>query len=285
MKTRFGRGTARREKEPAARAAASCKPGRPQSRTKSIERINAELERRVRERTAQLEAANEELEAFSYSVSHDLRAPLRHIDGFIEILQNNAASQLDTENREYLRTIAEAARQMGMLIDDLLTFARLSRMPVNKRTVGLEILVRDAMRHLKREIDGRQIEWVIHKLPEVHGDPNLLRQALENLISNALKYTRTRDKARIEIGAKINGEKLTVFVRDNGVGFDMRHADKLFGVFQRLHRANEFEGTGVGLAIVRRIVHRHGGRTWAEGTVNTGAVFYFSLPKNGDYEE
>jgi light-regulated signal transduction histidine kinase (bacteriophytochrome) len=265
--------------------ASSCKRSRLPARTKNIARLNTELERRVRERTVQLEAANHELEAFSYSVSHDLRAPLRHIDGFIEILQSNAASQLNAENRKYLRIIAEAARQMGVLIDDLLAFARLSRARLNKRVLGLDSLVRDAMRHLKRETEGRQIEWVVHKLPEVRGDPNLLRQALANLISNAVKYSGGRERARIEIGAKVNSTEIVVFVRDNGVGFDMRHADKLFGVFQRLHRANEFEGTGVGLAIVRRIVHRHSGRTWAQGAVNSGATFYFSLPKDGSYEE
>lgn len=245
-------------------------------------RLNAELEQRVRQRTAQLEAANQELEAFTYSVSHDLRAPLRHIDGFVEILQTNAADQLDTENRQHLQTIAQAARQMGILIDDLLSFSRLSRAKVNLQTVSLVKLIQEAMRHLKRESEGRNVQWVIHNLPDVKADPGLLRQALENLITNALKYTRTRERARIEIGATGKGTETVIFVRDNGVGFDMRHADKLFGVFQRLHRANEFEGTGVGLALVRRIIHRHGGRTWAEGAPNAGATFYFSLPKDGE---
>jgi light-regulated signal transduction histidine kinase (bacteriophytochrome) len=249
------------------------------SHAQQLAQLRAQFEQRVRQRTAQLEAANQELEAFSYTVSHDLRAPLRHIDGFIEILQESAAKQLSRENREYLRVIAQSARQMGILIDDLLAFARLSRTRLVKTRTSLDRLVREAMRHLKREVEGRKVDWLIHDLPDVMADPNLLRQALANLISNALKYTRNCKRVHIEIGAVGNGGEIVVFVRDNGVGFDMRHVDKLFGVFQRLHRASEFEGTGVGLANVRRIIHRHGGRTWAKGTINGGATFYFSLPK------
>jgi PAS domain S-box-containing protein len=246
-----------------------------------IARWNSELEKRVAERTAQLEAANKELESFSYSVSHDMRAPLRHIDGFIEILQGNLASSLDPENREHLKTIADAARQMGKLIDDLLGFSRMSRAKMSNRRVGLAKLVPEAIGQLKRDAGGREIEWVVGNLPEVVADPNLLRQVLLNLIGNAIKYTRTRTKARIEIGSTSSEDEIIFFIRDNGVGFDMRYADKLFGVFQRLHRASEFEGTGVGLANVRRIIHRHGGRTWAEGEVDRGATFYFSLPRRG----
>jgi PAS domain S-box-containing protein len=244
-----------------------------------IARWNSDLEKRVAERTAQLEAANKELESFSYSVSHDLRAPLRHIDGFVEILQGNLSSILDEENREHLKTIADAARQMGRLIDDLLGFSRMSRARMNKKTVSLADLVKDAIRQLKHDADGRDIEWITESLPDVVADPSLLRQVLVNLISNALKYTRTRSRARIELGTSVTEDEIIFFIRDNGVGFDMRYADRLFGVFQRLHRASEFEGTGVGLANVRRIIHRHGGRTWAEGVVNSGATFYFSLPK------
>ncbi len=247
-----------------------------------LARWNIELEQRVAERTAQLEAANEELEAFSYSVSHDLRAPLRHIDGFVEILQNGAASKLDKESQENLRTIADAARKMGRLIDDLLAFSRTSRARMTKRNVSLQNLVREALRHVERETEGRDVEWIIGDLPEVEGDPNMLRQALINLMSNALKYTRPRARARIEIGASSTGKETVFFIRDNGVGFDMQYANKLFGVFHRLHRANEFEGSGIGLANVRRIIHRHGGRTWAEGALDHGATFYFSLPRQED---
>ncbi|MDB6111368.1 MAG: Histidine kinase [Pedosphaera sp.] len=246
---------------------------------RELARWNAELEHRVAERTAQLEAANQELEAFSYSVSHDLRAPLRHIDGFVEILQSHAVGQLDEEGRHHLQTIAEAAKKMGKLIDDLLAFSRMSRLRMNKRSVDLGTLVQEILRPLQRDLKGRQVEWIIGDLPQVEADLDMLRQVLFNLIDNALKYTRTRSVARIEIGATTAADEITFFIRDNGVGFDMRYIDKLFGVFQRLHRSNEFEGTGVGLANVRRIIHRHGGRTWAEGSVNAGATFYFSLPR------
>lgn len=207
---------------------------------------------------------------------------MRHIDGFVDILRSGAAARLDKESQEHLRTIADAARQMGRLIDDLLAFSRTSRARMSKRSVSLQNLVQEALRHVEREADERDVEWIIGDLPVVEGDPNMLRQALVNLMSNALKYTRTRALARIEIGALPAEKETVIFVRDNGVGFDMQYANKLFGVFQRLHRANEFEGSGIGLANVRRIIHRHGGRTWAEGAANRGATFYFSLPKHKD---
>ncbi len=244
-----------------------------------IRRLNVELEKRVAERTTELETANKELEAFSYSVSHDLRAPLRHIEGFVEILTTTKAPQLDEESRRYLATIAESASQMACLIDDLLTFSRTARAELKKSRLQLAELVRGTIRDFEPEIQNRKIDWVIRDLPEIEADPALLRQVMVNLLGNALKYTRRREKARVEIGSNSSGSEEIIFVRDNGVGFDMRYAHKLFGVFQRLHRAADFEGTGVGLANVRRIIHRHGGHTWAEGELNQGATFYFSLPK------
>lgn len=245
-----------------------------------IRNLNAELEARVTERTAELEAANKELEAFSYSVSHDLRAPLRHIEGFVEILGATKAPMLDDEGRRFLATIAEAAKQMGRLIDDLLTFSRTARAELKKTRFQLADAARAMIRELQPDASGREVEWVVGSLPEVHADPALIRQVLANLLQNALKYTRTRRTARIEIGSRTARAEHVIFVRDNGVGFDSRYVHKLFGVFQRLHRAAEFEGTGVGLANVRRIITRHGGRTWAEGELDKGATFFFSLPKS-----
>ncbi|MGO9411593.1 MAG: sensor histidine kinase [Spirochaetia bacterium] len=243
-----------------------------------LSRHRGRLEELVKERTAQLAAANGELEAFSYSVSHDLRAPLRHVGGFADLLSRRAEASLDEEGRRFLAKIKEAAVQMGSLIDDLLVFSRMGRAELRAVTVDLERMARDTIQNLTQQDGQRTVQWEIGQLPTVQGDPAMLRLVLQNLIENALKYTRPRERAVINIAGTTTPAEAVVTVRDNGVGFDMRYADKLFGVFQRLHRAEEFEGTGIGLANVRRIVQRHGGRTWAEGEVGKGAAVSFSLP-------
>ncbi|HEX3626355.1 MAG TPA: PAS domain S-box protein [Verrucomicrobiae bacterium] len=241
-----------------------------------IEKLNADLQSHTR----QLEETNKELEAFSYSVSHDLRAPLRHIDGFVKMLVKQSGPQLDDRGKRYLDIIADSAQKMGNLIDDLLVFSRMSRAELRRTRVSTDSLVHEAVEGLQTDINGRHIDWKIAALPEVDADPAMLQQVWVNLIANAVKYTRPRDPAKIEIGCEDSGNgEYVFFVHDNGVGFDMQYAHKLFGVFQRLHRAEEFEGTGIGLANVGRIVHRHGGRVWAEGRPDAGATFYFSLPK------
>jgi PAS domain S-box-containing protein len=244
-----------------------------------IRQLNIELEERVKQRTADLESANKELEAFSYSVSHDLRAPLRAVDGFSHAVLEDYGAQLPEEGRHYLQTIRDSAQRMGVLIDDLLTFSRLSRLPLNKQAVSMTRLAHEALEELNRERTGRQIDLRIGNLPHCEGDPALLKQVWVNLLSNALKYTRTREAAVVDVGVRKEKGESVYFVYDNGTGFDMQYAHKLFGVFQRLHRSEEFEGTGVGLAIVQRVIHRHGGRVWAQAAPNCGATFYFTLER------
>jgi PAS domain S-box-containing protein len=242
-----------------------------------ILRLNTELEGRVAKRTTELEAANKELEAFSYSISHDLRAPLRAINGFAGIVLEEYGPQLPEEGRRYLDRVCNGGKRMGELIDDLLSFSRLSRQPLSRQRVDNARLVEEALAELKPATGNRQIETQIGELPPCQGDAGLLKQVWVNLLSNALKYSRDRAPAIVEAGCKQDNGKTVYFVRDNGVGFEMQYAQKLFGVFQRLHRSDEFEGTGVGLAIVQRIVHRHGGRIWAAAELDRGATFYFTL--------
>jgi len=227
----------------------------------------------------QLRALNEELEAFSYSVSHDLRAPLRHIAGFADMLVQHTASTLDEKGRRYLSTIIDSAGRMGQLIDDLLAFSRTGRAEMRQQKISLQDIVATVSRGMKDDVGGRPVEWRVGPLPEVRGDASMLKQVFSNLLGNAVKYSRHSPEILIEIGCKMDSaEQVEIHVRDNGAGFDMKYAPKLFGVFQRLHSTSEFEGTGVGLALVRRIVQRHGGRTWAEGAIGKGATFYFTLP-------
>ena len=245
-------------------------------REEEIRGLNQQLEKR----SADLQTSNKELEAFAYSVSHDLRAPLRHMAGYAELLQKNAASALDEKGLRYLRMILDSAKKMGNLIDDLLAFSRIGRTEAQKTSVNLEQLVKEALSEVQPETGGRSIVWKIEALPICYGDRSMLRLVLVNLLSNAVKFTRPQPKPEIEVGCLDgNSDEVVVFVRDNGAGFDMKYVDKLFGVFQRLHHVDSFEGTGIGLATVQRIIHRHGGKVRAEGAIDQGATFYFSVPK------
>src|SRR5881296_2629331 len=239
------------------------------------ERTRAEQE--IQQHSIALEAANKELDAFSYSIAHDLRAPLRAIDGFSRILLEDHAPTLAPEAQHYLNVVRKNSQRMGLLIDDLLAFSRLSRQPLNKQPVRPGDLVRQCVDELHAEQDGRRVDITIGDLPACQADPALLKHVWMNLMSNALKYTRKQEMAVIEVGSREQSGACVYFVKDNGVGFDMQYADKLFGVFQRLHRPEDYEGTGAGLAIVQRVIHRHGGRVWAEAAVNQGATFYFTF--------
>lgn len=242
-----------------------------------VRQLNTELEERVIQRTAQLQAANKALEAFSYSVSHDLRAPLRAIVGFSRMMQEDYGEQLDAEGNRYLKIVRENAKRMGELIDDLLNLSRLDRKEMSRQSVFLNEMITRVLSDLAPDLKGRQIEFAIADLPRCQADLSLLKQVWINLLSNAIKYTRYKSPAYIEVGYEIMDGEAVYFITDNGAGFDMRYADNLFGVFQRLHSEQDFAGTGIGLAIVQRIIQRHGGRIWAEAAVNQGATFYFTL--------
>jgi light-regulated signal transduction histidine kinase (bacteriophytochrome) len=243
--------------------------------------LNQELEQRVRDRTQELQAANADLESFSYSVSHDLRAPLRVVDGYCQMFMDEFGAGIAPQGREILEKARAGATRMNQLIDDLLRLARFSRQPLNTRPVDMGALVQRVVTNLQEQLQGRSVQLEIGTLPDCVADAALLEQVLTNLLANALKFTAGRPNTRIEVGARSQEAEQIYFVKDNGVGFDMRYAERLFGVFQRLHSQAEFSGTGIGLSIVHRIIRRHGGKTWAEGALQQGATFYFSLPHGG----
>ncbi|HEX3797897.1 MAG TPA: ATP-binding protein [Verrucomicrobiae bacterium] len=246
-----------------------------------VRRLNSELELRVEVRTSELVASNQELESFTYSVSHDLRAPLRHVDGYAQILEEEFGPQMSPEAQKFARKIRQGSQNMGRLVDDLLNLSRVGKKELTRQHVALGPLVEGVIADVKVEAGDRNIEWKISELPEVDCDPGLIRQVFTNLISNSIKYSRQREHTVIEVGAQKNNGDVAFFVRDNGVGFNMKYSGKLFGVFQRLHRVEEFEGTGVGLATVARIIRKHGGRIWADAELNKGAAFFFTLPAQG----
>ena len=243
----------------------------------ALQKAHGELELRVKDRTAELEAVNSELEAFAYSVSHDLRAPLRAINGFSQVLMAEYGDALDEQAQHYLQRVKAGTQNMGRLIDDLLDLSRVGRQAMNKKTMSVEDIARDVYESLEDEWRDRKVNFVVRECPDVLADPSLMRLVIMNLLSNALKFTRERPSAEIEVGSEIKDNETVFRVKDNGVGFDMRYAGKLFSPFQRLHRVEEYEGTGVGLAIVQRIIHRHGGRIWAESKPGSGTTFYFTL--------
>jgi light-regulated signal transduction histidine kinase (bacteriophytochrome) len=245
----------------------------------ALAELNLQLEQRVRDRTTQLEAMNKELEAFSYSVSHDLRAPLRSIRGFSEVLMESYAQCLDAEGRDYLKRVCASGRHMERLVEDLLKLSRLGRTELQHEIISISQLVQSAAEELARAHPDRRVDWRIAPGLTAFGDSRLLRVMLDNLLQNAWKFSARKEVAVIEFG-RLEGAVPTFYVRDNGAGFDMQYAGKLFGVFQRLHPASEFAGTGIGLATVQRIIARHGGRVWAEGRVGEGATFYFTLPSD-----